>query len=346
MSDWLTDVELPLPLVALNAALLLLVVVRVYLLGLAMRSGSSCAAANSSKSGEQGHSSAVDPLTHLRSLPPLPLAPDLQKSVNQLRRFVSAGMALSSAERAVLDDDAWCCRFLIARNWDVPKAAEMMSRAMQWRVSRKPIAPLSDGGTAAARLLEHESATGKVWCAPGLDRHGRCVVIFDNSVQNTADQRNQMLLLAFTLEFALRHATADVDKICLVIKLQNFSLLNSPPWATTRETLQILTGCFPETLGHAIAYRPPSIFQSLWRVAGPLLDRKTHSKVAFVTGSSEPGGANDRLMNEVIGANWREMTGCELPVRSPGCTSGFEPREYWDSILARDREYTLGSRAG
>lgn len=342
----LVDAMQLLPILALNSALLLLVVLRVHWLGLTVRSRTRSAASASEDAGVQGNSTAVDTLTHLRSLPPLPLAPDLQKSVNQLRRFVSAGTALSSAERAVLDDDAWCCRFLVARNWDVPKAAEMMSKALQWRISRKPIAPLSDGGTAAARILEHESATGKVWCAPGRDRHGRCVVIFDNSVQNTANQRNQMLLLAFTLEFALRHATADVDKICLVIKLQNFSLLNSPPWATTKETLQILTGCFPETLGHAIAYRPPAIFQSLWRVAGPLLDRKTFSKVVFVTGSSEPGSANDRLMNEVIGDNWREMTGCELPVRSKGCTSGFEPREYWDSILARDREYTLGSRAG
>lgn len=337
-----------LALLLLNSALLLLVVLRVHWLGLFVRSRS-----RKKDAGEQERSSAIDPPTHLCSLPPRPLAPDLQKRVNQLRRFVSAGMALSTAERAVLDDNAWCCRFLEARNWDVPKAVEMMSKALQWRVTRKPIAPLSDGEAAGARLLEHESATGKVWCAPGRDRHGRCVVIFDNSVQNTANRRNQMLLLAFTLEFALRHAAAEVDKICLVIKLQNFSLLNSPPWATTKETLQVLTGCFPETLGHAIVYRPPAIFQSLWRVAGPLLDRKTFSKVVFVTGgaaSSAPGGANDALMREVVGDNWREMTGCELPVRSPGCTSGFEPCEYWRSTLARDREYTreytLGSRTG
>ena len=82
MTDWLTEVELP--LLALNAALLLLVVLRVYLLGFAVRSRSSQAAASTSKDDGEQISSAVDPLTHLRSLPPLPLAPDLQKSVNQL----------------------------------------------------------------------------------------------------------------------------------------------------------------------------------------------------------------------------------------------------------------------
>jgi hypothetical protein len=42
--------------------------------------------------------------------------------------------------------------------------------------------------------------------------------------------------------------------------LGNFSLFNAPSMKASRETIYMLCNCFPERLGHCIAYLPPSVF--------------------------------------------------------------------------------------
>ena len=46
----------------------------------------------------------------------------------------------------------------------------------------------------------------------GLDRWGRPLLIFDNTVQNTASVDDQMLFLGWNLEFAIKQMPKYVDK--------------------------------------------------------------------------------------------------------------------------------------
>lgn len=55
--------------------------------------------------------------------------------------------------------------------------------------------------------MQEQGKTGKIYNA-GVDRWGRPVVIFNNSVNNSNDPRAQMRYLAFNLEMALRKARA------------------------------------------------------------------------------------------------------------------------------------------
>lgn len=55
--------------------------------------------------------------------------------------------------------------------------------------------------------MQEQGRTGKIYNA-GMDRWGRPVVIFNNSVNNSNDPRAQMRYLAFNLETALRKARA------------------------------------------------------------------------------------------------------------------------------------------
>lgn len=134
--------------------------------------------------------------------------------------------------------------------------------------------------------------TGKIYI-PGKDQWGRPIMVFDNSVQvrgfhllinrrityllllfsflypfpfvrlsqNTTDVENQMRFLAWNLEFLIREMDVDantdkfVDKYLIFMHLENFSFLNMPPFKATRETITMLTTCYPERLGHCILYK-------------------------------------------------------------------------------------------
>jgi hypothetical protein len=47
-------------------------------------------------------------------------------------------------------------------------------------------------------------------------------------------------------------------------------------------TADVLQGHYPERLGVAILYNAPKFFEPFWKMASPLLERKTRNKVKFV----------------------------------------------------------------
>ena len=63
-----------------------------------------------------------------------------------------------------------------------------------------------------------------------------------------------------------------------------------------KETIQVLSKFFPETLGSAILYQPPKYFMWLYQVLKPLIDPKTRSKVVFIKGDVSDGSKNDAKM--------------------------------------------------
>jgi len=102
--------------------------------------------------------------------------------------------------------------------------------------------------------MEIESRTGKIFVS-GKDKWGRPVIIFNNECQNTNDVDDQMTFLAFNLELAIKEMGDAVDKYVIFMHLYDFSLLSSPPMRSTKETIEMLTKCFPERLGHCILYQ-------------------------------------------------------------------------------------------
>ena len=59
-------------------------------------------------------------------------------------------------------------------------------------------------------------------------------------------------------------------------------------------------------------------FTTFWRLVSPLIDPKTRSKVVFMSGDLGEGGANDRLMRDLVGDDWKDLTGAGKPVTSTG----------------------------
>ena len=52
---------------------------------------------------------------------------------------------------------------------------------------------------------------GKIY-VPGSDHFGRPIIVLDNTVQNTNCENDQMMLLAWSLEVAIRMMPPETDK--------------------------------------------------------------------------------------------------------------------------------------
>ena len=227
--------------------------------------------------------------------------------------------------------------FLIARKYDINKACAMLKTALEWRGQREPHNLFKKGlDEREVEKLSHEAETGKIQLA-GRDKYDREVVIFDNSVQNTSSSDGQLNYLAWNLEMAIHTLPPHVDKYVVFMHLENFSVLNSPPYHTTKETILMLTTCYPERLGHCICYQGPSYFHYVFNLMKSLglIDPRTLQKVIFIHGDVSDGSPNDLLMTDILGPHWKDLTAAEADVLEEGCSPGFLHSAYWPWVLER-----------
>ena len=194
-------------------------------------------------------------------------------------------------------------------------------------------------------VFAHESATGKIY-VPGFDRWGRPMCVFNNGCQNTRDVDKQMEFLAWSLNLCVRMmgrqdsagATA-VDKYVVFMHLGNFTLMSAPGMKATRETIRMLCNCFPERLGHCIAFDPPAVFEFFFNGVKGFIDPRTAAKMKFVRGDTSDGSANDLELRRLIGEDWKELTGVGQHVYAPpnpGPTSpGYDHTSFWPRCMRR-----------
>lgn len=264
---------------------------------------------------------------HLCTPPP---TEEQQDKIKQFREQISANPLYAEHETWLTNQ---CLqRFLIARNYELDAAVKLMQTALEWRTKRKPA--LFDQREGWLEYMSKESETGKIYC-PGRDRWGRSVLVFDNTVQNTPHVDDHMNFLAWNLEFAIKQMPPTVDKYTVFIHLENFSFFNIPPFASTRETLLMLCNTFPERLGHLIAYKPPYVFKAFYESVKMFLDPKTVNKIVFIYGDVSEDSANDRLLKQVIGDDWKVLTGAEQPVLAKNTSPGYDHAKFWPTVMQR-----------
>jgi hypothetical protein len=177
-----------------------------------------------------------------------------------------------------------------------------------------------------------------------LGRHGRAVVIFDNSCENTRDADAQMRYLAFSLEHALRRCAGPVQKFVVFMHLSNFSLRNNPSWSVTKETALMTSCCFAECCGHIVLHRAPSIFAMAFRLVTPLIDPKTATKIVFASGDDSEGSPNDVLLTDILGPDWRAITGAGGARESSASSPGYAHEANWRRTLEDELNWRLAHR--
>ena len=281
------------------------------------------------------------------------------------------GARAELAQRALqlyarLADDNFLHRYLRARQYDIDKACAKVLRSLAWHLRERP------EDLRAADFAE-EARFGKVYLG-GTDRHGRPVVVLDSSLTSVLDEAGQIRHLVWTLDRAVRRmARTGCEKLVVFMHMESFGFTNFPPLRAMQDAIRVLGGHFPERLGHCVLYMVPYVFGSLWSVVKQLIDPVTREKFVMIAGDTAAGTANDATLtgapsgtgasaasnrrtahvgpptvegshawpprsSEVIGPDWRTLTGAERPVLDVGASPGYAHAERWAEALQEEEE--------
>jgi hypothetical protein len=217
-------------------------------------------------------------------------------TLKSYKEYPQLAAAYSKIGESLLTDELLML-FLRAKQFKMKASLELLSEAMRWRLMRN----LDNRETEPEwwTPFSNESEVGKIY-NPCFDRWGRPIVIFDSGVQNTNEMNGQMNFLSWSLNLAVREMPTHVDKYVVFMNLERFSFLTCPGLSATKETIHMLCNCFPERLGHCIAYRPPGIFKLFFDSVKGFIDPKTRNKMLIISDGS-PGTKEDKLLRGILG---------------------------------------------
>mmetsp|Transcript_27041 Transcript_27041/g.66305 ORF Transcript_27041/g.66305 Transcript_27041/m.66305 type:complete len:196 (+) Transcript_27041:260-847(+) len=78
----------------------------------------------------------------------------------------------------------------------------------------------------------------------------------------------------------------------------------------------------------------------------PFLTKSTSSKIVVIHGSCAVGTANNKMMEQVVGVNWREVTGATMSQETPQSTPGYRHLEQWRNIEKEEDHWRRGLSSG
>lgn len=212
------------------------------------------------------------------------LTDEEERKVVQLKDAVASVVAASAAHTAFCTRGTYI-RYLRARSWNLAKATKMLLETLRWRAEYQPHALHWDN-------IKQEGARGKLFILEQPDKAGRPVVLMrprlEAAYSGNSDERVKWLV--YTLEQAARIAdvSAADGKMTWLVDYVGYNSKNSPPIKVSLQVLSILQNHFPERLGCAVSYRPPTLFNILWRAVSPFIDPNTRDKLVFLSAKSPP----------------------------------------------------------
>lgn len=244
-----------------------------------------------------------------------------QKSkINEVRGLLGP----LSGKSAVYCSDSSIARYLIARNWNVKKAAKMLKESLKWRAEYKPDEICWD-------QVAHEAETGKTYRASFCDKTGRPVLIMRPGRQNTKSTKGQIQHLVYCMENAILNLPPGQDQMVWLINYEGFNLSHISV-KVTKEAAHVLQNHYPERLGIAILYNPPKFFEPFYNMVKPFLEPKTNRKVKFVYSDDQN---TKKIMEDLF--NMDELESCF----GGNNQTTFEINEYGAMMREDDKKMPL-----
>lgn len=179
-------------------------------------------------------------------------------------------------------DDGCLCRFLRARDWDIPKAQEMIQNTIKWRMETKP-------DEIKYEEINHAGSTGDLYLSSGKDRKGRVIVYMrPGKSKDTPEIRAQYVRhMAWTMENGCKLLdtphTAQ-EKLTWIVDFQGCKISGGidENIKMSKETINVMQNMYPERLGMGFILNPPLPFFVLWKVVENFLDPVTRHKIQFI----------------------------------------------------------------
>jgi len=135
--------------------------------------------------------------------------------------------------------------------------------------------------------VESEAKLGKMFVSPVFDTQGRAIVYMKLSKDVPADSALKIKYLVWVLEEAIRVMRSDETGIEKMVWLADFTdskikFGDTESMRLCKEALSILQAHYPERLGLAVAFNPPTLFKVFWKVLKGFIDPVTRQKIMFV----------------------------------------------------------------
>ncbi len=166
-------------------------------------------------------------------------------------------------------DDDTIARYLIARNNNLEKSTELLTKARTWRAKHMPV---------LKRDVIPELQTGKLY-VHGTDREGRPLMIFRPSMHdaNVRDMETMAKSVMWWTEYAISKLPDNKTKFTVILDRDGAG------WGQDIEFLKCFTKLFqdqyPERLHRAIVVPTNFVFWSIWKIASVFLHPVTREKV-------------------------------------------------------------------
>ena len=227
---------------------------------------------------------------------------------NDLRTYGSDGRDFCDQECVL--------RFLVARQWNIEKAASQLKKTLQWRQKAKPW----EIGCDECRKDPHSHNMRQV----GIDGDGRPVIYTSFSqAQNRFDVNSNLQHLLGTMESATHYMKKHgVGKWIWIVDFDGFSARDCDPRSALR-TAELLTH-YPERLHLTLLLDAPSLFSGVWAALRAVLDTATAAKVRFVPLAQMQSVLRDLLPAEL--ADWLHREAEE----NRACHRRGARKAYWE----------------
>lgn len=213
-----------------------------------------------------------------RSMSPYPQSGKYEDTEQRARtRITSAEIHLLDFEafdrlKKLFPDepDESVARFLIAREYNVEKAADQLGSFISWRSTYFPIYKTD---------LLKEISSGVIY-VHGQDKEGHPLIIYSPRIHNPKESslEQQVKLSMWWMHVAMSRLPADKSKFTLLIDRTGSGRENMDlEW--DKAVLAIFQANYPERLHRCVVYPSGVLFLFIWSVVKFFIDRKTQDKV-------------------------------------------------------------------
>lgn len=200
-------------------------------------------------------------------------------------------------------------RYMRSAKWNYPDAQKRIKATIEWRRDFKPdLIPPDE--------VRIESETGKI-IINGFDKDGRPIIYMRPGRENTESGPRQLRHLVWCLERAKDLMPSGQESLVIIVDYKSTTLRTNPSISIARKVLHILQQHYVETLGRALVVNLPVILSFFYKGISPFLDPVTRDKMRF----------NPNLLELIPASHLDADFGGEFPYE-------FEPRSYWDQIVA------------
>jgi len=168
------------------------------------------------------------------------------------------------------ETDTTLCRFLLARNCNVAKATELLSKHLEWKQTNWPIRKES---------FIREYVKGKVWLH-GTDNEGHPLIVYRSCLHLPHDRDVEEMgrMALWWAECVVSLMPPDKSKATILIDRVGAGTSNQD-MEFVRHAAALFQNNYPERLHRAIVYPSGIVFYSIWALVKLFLDPVTAQKV-------------------------------------------------------------------